>query len=51
MTAEKISVAEMQEEVAAMLKVCFEGTVVKLGNMLELTLTCGRSFLVTVEES
>lgn len=50
MIVEKISLSQLQEEVQAMLNVCFEGTILKLGNMLEMTLPNGQSFLLTLQE-
>lgn len=50
MVAELISVKEMQEEVAAMLTVCFEGKVTNLGNRLVLTLPNGQCFNIYTEE-
>ena len=50
MVAELISVEEMQEEVKAMLTVCFVGNVKNSDDHLEFTLPNGQRFDVYIEE-
>ena len=51
MVAEMVHVGEVQEEIGAMIAVCFEGQVVNLGDHLELTLPSGQRFNIYIEEA
>ena len=50
MVAELLSVKELQEEVFAMLSVCFEGEVVDLGDRVGLLLPNGQCFSIRITE-
>ena len=50
-TEERVTAEQMRGEVAAMLKVCFEGSVGEVGDVLRLVLPEGQSFDISVRES
>lgn len=51
MVTELIALRELQEEVEAMLRICFEGMICNLGNHLEVRLPNGQRFKVYLKDA